>query len=99
MMMHDEENGPEVLSLIKRLMEELQGNMEYSKDDFEERLGRKKPEVDVTVLKGEMPKRPMMMEEAAPEMGGDSMEDDDEDMEDEDDDAGMLKKRLMRLRS
>ncbi len=88
-MLH-EENESEVLELIKRLMEELQGSMEYSADDFEERLGRKKPNVDVTVMKGEMPK------EAMPEMAADDME---EDCDDGDDEAGMLKKRLMRLRS
>jgi len=95
-MMH-EANESNVLDIIKKLMEELSEKMEYSKDDFEERLGRKKPAVEIEVTRG-----PEMM------IGHDKMaemdpSEDDEyeempDLEDEEDEGGMLKKRLMNLR-
>lgn len=92
------------LEIIKELMEQLQGEMSYGKDDFEERLGRKKPEIDVLKIEGKMDPRKMgEMSES---------DDDDEDMmhpEDEDDAAFLdsreagpedeLKKRLMKLRA
>lgn len=43
------------LELIAQLMEELQDKMEYNSDDFEERLGRKKPQVEVVKIEGKIP--------------------------------------------
>ena len=84
MFMHDEDES-DVLSTIKKLMEELAGKMEYSSDDFEERLGRKKPDVSVSVIKGDLPDEEMEEVAEVPEF----------EEEDEDD---SLKDRLMRLR-
>lgn len=82
------------LELIQELMGELQDKMSYGKEDFEERLGRKKPEIEVMKIEGEMP------------MGGleeeNSMVDSEGDLELEE--GGLppadmeLKKRLMKLR-
>lgn len=83
-----EDEDSEILDMIQKLMHELSEKMEYSTDDFESRLGRKKPDVDVTLVKGEMPEKEMMEDE------DDAMEDEDH-MEDLGDD---LKSRLMRLR-
>jgi hypothetical protein len=71
------------MQIIKELMEELQDHMKYSEDDFGERLGRKKPEVEVMKIEAE----PMESE-----MEGVGMEDEMEGPEDK------LKKRLLKLR-
>ena len=42
------------LQVIKELMDELQEKMEFGKDDFEERLGRKKPDIEVMKVEGSM---------------------------------------------
>lgn len=72
------------MEIIKQLMEELQGAMEYDEDDLSERLGRSKPGIEVVKMEGEIP------------MDGDEMDmmDGDDMMSDED----KLKKRLMALR-
>lgn len=83
------------LSLIKMLMDELQGEMAYDKDDFESRLGRKKPELEVTKIEGELPLEDGDLEmEEEDEM--DMMTDPDEspEMPEKED----LMQRLMRLR-
>lgn len=84
MFMHDEDES-DVLATIKKLMEELAGQMEYSSDDFEERLGRKKPDVEVSVVKGEIPDDEVEEIAEVPEL-------------EEDDEEDSLKNRLMRLR-
>ena len=43
------------LQLIQELMSVLQDKMQYGEDDFSERLGRKKPEVEVVKVESEMP--------------------------------------------
>ena len=95
MFMHEDEHEDDIMETIKKLMEELTQKMEYSSDDFEERLGRKKPDVSVSVIKGEMPKHDM--EEEAEEMPDMDADDSDEDM-DHGDEGDMLKDRLMKLR-
>lgn len=42
------------LEIIQQLMEELQEEMQYSGDDFSERLGRKKPDLEVVKIEGKM---------------------------------------------
>lgn len=84
-------------------MEELKDQMEYGEDDFAERLGRKKPGIEVVKIEGKMPMDEDM--EDAEEMMGEDL---DEDMEmgepEEHKDAiigspeDVLKERLMRLR-
>lgn len=96
------------LDLIAELMETLQGEMEYSEDDLSERLGRKKPEVEVIKMEGKLPMDKeglsgALMKESmeASEMDDDTgmgpdrmLGGDDSDMDDEED----LKSRLMKLR-
>lgn len=43
------------LGIIQELMEFLQDKMQYGEEDLSERLGRPKPEVQVTKIEGEMP--------------------------------------------
>ena len=45
----------EEFEIIEKLMEELKEKMQYGEEDFAERLGKKKPEVEVTKIEGEMP--------------------------------------------
>lgn len=83
--------------IIQELMDELKKEMQYSPDDLDERLGRKKPAgVEVVKLEGDMGGM------KDPDMDKD---DDSMPMSDSDGDMGMmespedkLKKRLMRLR-
>lgn len=75
------------MEIIKQLMEELQEQMAYSEDDLGERLGRKKPEVEVMKIEAEG--EPMMEGEMDEEMPMDGMEESPEDK---------FKKRLMSLR-
>lgn len=85
-MFNEEENEGDILEIIKRLMEELTEKMEYNTDDFEARLGRKKPDMEVSVIKSDMPIDEVDEIEEVPGMG------------DDEDDADSLKDRLMRLR-
>lgn len=41
------------LELIRELMDQLQEEMQYGKGDFEERLGRKKPDAAIEIMKVE----------------------------------------------
>ena len=75
------------LSVIKDLMEQLIGEMSPSAEDFEERLGRKKPEIEVMKVEAGPVKK---SEEMAMDMGEDM-----EEMSPED----KLKERLMKLRA
>lgn len=99
------------LQIIKELMEQLQDEMSYGKEDFEERLGRKKPEVEIVKMKSESPGMEKLEEVVGEDLDGDheegeSMEHkrmvlgggDEMEMEAEgpEDD---LKKRLMKLRA
>lgn len=81
------------LEIIMELMEELKDSMEYSKDDFESRLGRKKPEVEVLKIEGELSSDEDMPEE--------DMEEDMEDelpMMEEPSEEDSLKQRILKLR-
>jgi hypothetical protein len=92
------------LSVIKDLMEQLISEMKPGAEDFEERLGRKKPALEM--VKVEAKGSPM---EAMEEMAGKDLEGDMEMGEDPEHaamvmDEGMspeekLKKRLMKLRA
>lgn len=89
------------LEIIKELMAELESHMEPGKEDFEERLGRAKPEVKVMKIEGDMPTEDPMeekMESPEMEMGEDKGEmlgmDDDMMSDDE-----KLKARLMKMRA
>jgi hypothetical protein len=76
------------LNIIMDLMQELQNEMEYGKEDFEERLGRPKPQVEVMKMEGELP--------MGEEMEGDMPE--DEMMMEEESPDEKLKNRIMKLR-
>lgn len=84
-------DSSETLSVIKELMEQLVGEMQPSKDDFEERLGRKKPDMVAIKVEGKMPEG--MEGEMMPEEMGEEMMEEDCSPEEK------LKKRLLKLRS
>ena len=82
----------ETLEIIKELMEQLQSEMKPGAEDFEERLGRKKPGVEVIKVEGKLPMDDDMHgdgESMLADMG----------MEDEMDPKEKLKRRLMKLRA
>lgn len=94
------------LDMIKELMDQLQEEMQYGKSDFEDRLGRKKPDAAIEVMKveGDSPEL-----KKAEDMSGMDMDQDMEMGEDsdhpemamngeEESPEDMLKKRLMKLR-
>lgn len=85
------------LQIIEELMAELQGQMEYGADDFEERLGRKKPEAEI---KKAMTSPDAEIEVTQVEMPEDetSEEGTEDDMMDEESPEEKLKSRLMKLR-
>lgn len=85
------------LKMIQELMEELQGKMQYGKDDFEERLGRKKPEIEV--LKVEAEGLDDGQEETEEDLGEEMPEDLASDMLEPQSPEEKLKQRLMKLRS
>jgi len=62
------------LQVIEQLMEDLKDQMEYGEDDFAERLGRKKPGIEVVKIEGEIP----MEDEDEIEMPKDEFEDEHE---------------------
>ncbi len=75
------------LQIIQELMEVLQDKMQYGEDDLSERLGRKKPDVEVVKVESELP-----LEGATEESGlpmGDGMDEDPDES---------LKRRLMSMR-
>lgn len=78
------------LEIIKELMAELEDKMQFDENDLSARLGRKKPEVEVPELEGEMPEEEEseeLMEEELPLL--------EEEMTPEE----KLKRRLLKLRS
>lgn len=93
------------MQLIMELMEELQDQMKYGEEDFSERLGRKKPEIDVIKVEGKMedPKLEHMEEELGTDLDDDQeMGEDPEHMEmvlgEDVSPEEKLKQRLMKLR-
>lgn len=79
------------LQMIMELMEELQDKMQYGEDDFNERLGKEKPKVDVVKIEGSTEMDPMELSEKAPM-------DMHEDMEMSESPEDKLKARLMKMR-
>ncbi len=77
------------LEIIQELMQKLQEQMELGEDDFSERLGRKKPEVEV--MKMELESEEPMEEDM-------ELSEHMEEMEPKSPDDA-LKQRLMKLRS
>lgn len=75
------------LQIIMELMQELQDEMEMSESDFDERLGRKKPGVEVLKIEGELP----LDEEHLDEM---EMSEEPEELSPEE----MLKRRIESMR-
>ncbi len=74
------------LDVIIDLMKDLQEKMQYGEDDFSERLGRKKPDMEIAKVSVE------------PDMEPDSMDPmEDMEMEEEDPDE-KFKNRLMKMR-
>lgn len=94
------------LKLISQLMDQLHDEMQYGEDDFASRLGRKKPDLEVVKIEGDLGPEGL---EKSEEMAG---KDFDGDMEmgespehaammmdkGEMDPAEELKKRLMKMR-
>lgn len=78
------------LEIIEQLMEQLRDEMEYSPEDLEERLGRKKPEVEIVKMEGKLPLDEESEEEMSP------LEDDL--MSEPQSPEEKLKARLMKLR-
>lgn len=87
------------MEIIQELMDMLKDEMQYGKDDFEERLGRKKPDMAIMKVEGDL--------EPDEEKMGMDLDGDDEmgespehakmvmGADDEDED---LKSRLMKMR-
>lgn len=75
------------LEIIKELMAELEDKMQPGKDDFEERLGRKKPGVEVLKVEGQMPGDGMDMDDDSMMAKGVMGKDMPMGMDDKDDDS------------
>lgn len=88
------------MDIIADLMEELKGAMEYGESDFDERLGRKKPAMEVVKIEGEMDPMLEAKEEAVGmDLDGDSeMGEGMEHMEEVLSPEDKLKERLQKLR-
>jgi len=85
------------LGIIQELMELLQDKMQYGEDDFNSRLGRKKPEVEVVKMEGDIPGGEMGMDDSSGmDMGDDS---DSSMMEMDESPEDKLKRRLMKMRA
>lgn len=78
------------MQVIQSLMEELQELMQPDESDLSERLGRKKPDLEVVKVEGALD--PEMEAEEDGEMLDEAMEGEEESPEDK------LKSRLMKLR-
>ena len=78
------------LQIIKELMELLQKDMEYDENDFSDRLGRKKPEVEIELKSAH--KMPIESEEVG-ELDQPDLLDEEEKSPGDD-----LKRRLLKLR-
>lgn len=88
----------EELLVIKDLMDELVDKMQYSEEDFSERLGRKKPEIEMVKVEGKLdPESEEPMDEVELDVESEEPMDGDMELEPESPDD-KLKKRLMSLR-
>lgn len=96
----------EKLKVIQQLMQELQDEMQYGEDDFAERLGKKKPDIEVVKVEGSMDQDPMLEkkeEKLGMDLDGDmEMGEDPEHAEmvmgEDEGPEEKLKNRLMKLR-
>ena len=87
------------LEIIREIMDKLSDEMEYGEDDFSERLGRKKPEVEVVKIEGVIPEEDEELSIEDELLGEPDSELDMEDMLDEESSPeDDLKRRLMKLR-
>lgn len=89
------------MSIIKELMDQLIDDMEMKPEDFDERLGRKKPDVEVLKIEGKMDPSKMVEGESEEDLDDAEMHEDlDQDMEMLEDESpeNELKRRLMKLR-
>lgn len=89
------------MSIIKELMDQLIDDMEMKPEDFDERLGRKKPDIEVLKIEGKMDPSKMVEGESKEDLDGAEMHEDlDQDMEMLEDESpeNELKRRLMKLR-
>ena len=85
------------LKIIQQLMEQLQGEMAPDEDYLSERLGRKKPKVEMTIMMGSEDKNHEDAE--SPEFETEEDMNPELDMQDDMSDEDKLKSRLMKLRS
>lgn len=83
------------LKMIMELMEELTNEMELGEDDFSERLGRKKPEPEVSVMIESEEELPLDEED----LEGEAHEQ-DEELEEmiEESPEDKLKSRILKMR-
>jgi len=91
----------EKLKLIQKLMDELITDMEPTQDDYMEKLGKKKPEIEVVKMEGKLPLGEMEddMEGMDHEMGDESMDFSSiMNMDKEDEEESDLKKKLMKIK-
>jgi hypothetical protein len=90
------------LEMIKSLMADLEEEMSYGEDELSDRLGRKKPDVEVVSIKGEIkdPALEGMEEKLGMDLDGDMEMDEGAEHEAmiDDDPEEKLKSRLMKLR-
>jgi hypothetical protein len=56
------------LDVIMELMHDLQEKMEYGEDDLDERLGRRKPGVEMVKIEGKLPTKDIEVEDLGDEM-------------------------------
>ena len=85
------------LMVIEKLMEELQEKMGHGAEDFDERLGRKKPDLEVVKIKSEI-EPGIEIESLGGEEEPEFEEMGDMSMMEEEDPSELLKKRIMKLR-
>ena len=87
--------------IIMELMKELADSMEFGKEDFESRLGRKKPDVEIMKIEGDIDADMMPIEQDESPMMEEESEDMDmmaDGMQEEESPEEKLKNRLMKLR-
>lgn len=86
------------LEIIQELMDVLQDKMQYGEDDLSDRLGRKKPGLEVVKVEGSMPMTGKDPLEHAEGMAGADMGEDQDSMGMDEDPDDKLKRRLMSMR-
>lgn len=84
------------MSIIKELMDQLIDEMEMKPEDFDERLGRKKPDIEVLKVEGKIEPSEMDLEDEGEDLDQEMDMVEDESIEQSPEDE--LKRRLMKLR-